>query len=119
MNGSWIGVKSKRTRAVTLFLASLLVTVLLLVLVTIGVIGAETERMPTAVLTGINEAAGTVSSVVADTSAAMAFPFGYYGLEVPEVENDEFTPRVYIDSGMDPEDIAAVMGLASSGGVQV
>jgi hypothetical protein len=48
-----------------------------------------------------------------------SIPFGYYGLEWPEVQNSEFTPRVYIDSGMQPEDIPEAMDLAASGGVQV
>jgi len=56
---------------------------------------------------------------VAQTTMTTVFPFGYYGLEWPEVQNGEFTPRVYIDSGMKPEDIPEVMDLAANGGVQV
>ena len=56
---------------------------------------------------------------VAQTTMTTVFPFGYYGLEWPEVENREFTPRVYIDSGMKPEDIPKVMDRAANGGVQV
>jgi len=48
-----------------------------------------------------------------------ALPFGYYGLEGPVVENTNFTPRVFIDSGMIPQVIPYVMNLAASGGVQV
>jgi len=46
------------------------------------------------------------------------FPFGYYGIEVP-VENNQFSPRVHIDSSMGPENIANVLNLAEAGGVQV
>jgi hypothetical protein len=117
MTGS--GVNSKRARAVVLSLASLLVTALLLVVVTIGARGADIGPIPTVPRATGDDMAGTVPSVVADTSTAMVFPFGYYGLEWPEVENGGFTPRVYIDSGMDASDIAEVMGQAARGGVQV
>ncbi len=46
------------------------------------------------------------------------FPFGYYGLEEPIVQNGDFTPRIYIDSNMNTDDISYVMDLVSSGGVQ-
>ena len=47
------------------------------------------------------------------------FPFGYYGLEAPEVQNTGFSPRVYIDSGMAPENIPDVLDLAQSAGIGV
>jgi hypothetical protein len=62
---------------------------------------------------------GVPVSPVAQAVDTTVFPFGYYELEWPEVENGEFSPRVYIDSGMKPEDISEVMALASDGGVQV
>ena len=55
----------------------------------------------------------------AQMATVNAFPFGYFGVEEPVVQNPGFSPRVYIDSTMRLEAIPEVMSLAASGGIQV
>lgn len=101
---------SKGTRRAVQLAATLLTTLLLIV-----VLAAVTAMRPAASQFSPATPPGPGNQAVTTT----IFPFGYYGLEWPEVQNTGFSPRVYIDSGMKPADITPVLDLAQSAGVQV
>jgi hypothetical protein len=88
-------------------------TAVLIAVATIWIMAVHSDMAPT------SAPEAPLDSPAAQTVTTTVFPFGYYGLEWPEVQNSGFSPRVYIDSGMKPEDISEVMDLAASGGVQV
>jgi hypothetical protein len=105
--------QSVNSGVTTLLRTMLPAVTVIVIIVAICTVVAHTDTASIAVPDGVP--ASTVAQAV-DTTV---FPFGYYGIEWPEVENGEFSPRVYIDSGMKPEDIAVVMALAADGGVEV
>ena len=99
--------------ATTLLRAVWLATAALIAIATVSVMAAQSDIASTS-------ASGVSLTNLGDQIiTTTVFPFGYYGLEWPEVQNSGFTPRVHIDSGMKPEDIPEVMELAASGGVRV
>ena len=102
-------------KATTLSRAALRVTTVLIFSAIVWLTAACSQPPPTSVLE-----IPQIDPPNTQTTILMpdVFPFGYYGLEWP-VENAGFSPRVYIDSGMQAEDIAEVMDLAADGGVQV
>ncbi len=110
---SFAGSDNPYTKPTTLLRVALAGVVALISVSMVWVLAAHFEATSTYV------SKVSLASSGAQIVTTNDFPFGYYGLEWPEVENNEFSPRIYIDSGMKPEDISGVMDTAASGGVQV